>query len=230
MDYSQALSKLKGLDLEGKDELVSAIEGKVSALETKNFEVIGEKRTATQKSQAMQTALEAISKAVGVEGDIDTILEATQSKVTGLASENAQLKTDKTALETRATEAEGKVTTFERKDKIGDLAAVAGANAAVLSTLFGDRLDDLKVEGEGDARTVKLGDKPLKEYVEGNDSLKAFAPALIPRSLPHKEGETKNKLPPGGPKSDDSKATDPVGSYLSKTYAVPGQNQKQEAS
>ena len=212
MDYAAALAAIKALDVENAADLASAIEGKVTALESKSYDLIGEKRTATQKSQAMQVALEAIAKAVGVEGDTDTILEATQSKVSGLASENAQLKTDKTALETRATEAEGKVTGFERKDKIADIAKAAGASSAVLATLFGDRLDDLKVEGEGDARTVKLGDKPLKEYVESDDNLKAFAPALFPNSEPTKPAP---KLPSGGPNGGDQ-SPDVLQNYLSR--------------
>ncbi|MEM6432249.1 MAG: hypothetical protein AAF773_00100 [Cyanobacteria bacterium P01_D01_bin.115] len=213
MDYAAALKALKALDVENAADLVSAIEGKVTALETKNFEIIGEKRTATQKTQAMQTALEAIAKAVGVEGEIDAVLETTQSKVSGLASENAQLKTASVALETRATEAEGKVQGFERKDKVSDLASAAGANAAVLEKLLGDRLDDLKVEGEGDSRTVKLGDKSLKEYVESDDGLKAFAPALFPGE---KTGEkTQPKLPSGGPSGGDQ-SPDVLQNYLSR--------------
>ena len=212
MDYAAALKALKALDVENAAELASAIEGKVTALESKSYDLIGEKRTATQKTQAMQTALEAIAKAVGVEGDIDAILENAESKVSGLASENAQLKTASVALETRATEAEGKVTGFERKDKIADIAKAAGASSAVLAKLFGDRLDDLKVEGEGDARTVKLGDKPLKEYVESDDSLKAFAPALFPSSEPTKSAP---KLPSGGPSGGDQ-SPDVLQNYLSR--------------
>lgn len=213
MNYEAALQALKALDVENAAELASAIEGKVSDLEAKNYSVIGEKRTVTTKNQAMQTALEAIAKSLGIEGDIDTVLEQTQSKVTGLASENAQLKTDKTALETRATDAESKVTTFERKDKIADIANAAGASPAVLAKLFGDRLDDLKIEGEGDDRTVKLGDKSLREHVDGDDSLKAFAPALFPGE---KTGEkTQPKLPSGGPQGE-SKADDVLGDYLKK--------------
>lgn len=213
MDYKEALKRIKALEVDDAAELGSAIESEHEKLSSRAYDLIGEKRTVTQKSQAMQVALEAIAKAVGVEGDTDTILEATQSKVSGLASENAQLKTEKTALETRATEAEGKVQGFERKDKLGDIAKVAGANSAVLEKLFSDRLDDLKVEGEGDSRTVKLGDKSLKEHVEGDDSLKAFAPALFPGE---KTGEkTQPKLPSGGPSGGDQ-SPDVLQNYLSR--------------
>lgn len=212
MDYAAALSKLKGLDLEGKDELISAIEGKVGSLESKNFEIIGEKRNATTKAQSMQTALEAIAKAVGVDGDIDAILESAQGKVAGLTSELSQLRTDKTALETRATAAESKIQGFERKGKISDLATKAGASAAVFERLFGDKVDEFAIADDG---TVKLGDKALKEYVEGDEGLKAFAPALFP-SADGPAPKPQPKLPSGGPKGTNE--TNPVDSYMSRTY------------
>lgn len=215
MDYAAALSKLKGLDLEGKDELISAIEGKVGSLESKNFEVIGEKRTATTKAQTMQSALEAIASSLGIQGDLDAILETAQSKVTGLAAEAAQLREAKIALEAAKAEAEGKVQTFERKGKLSQIATAAGANAAVLEKLFSDRLDELKVEGEGESRVVKLGDQALREFVEGDEALKAFAPALFP-STEAPAQKPQPKLPSGGPKGTNE--TNPVDSYMSKTY------------
>lgn len=214
MDYAAALKALKALDVENAAELASAIEGKVSDLESKNFTVIGEKRSATQKSQAMQTALEAIASSLGVEGDIDAILETTQSKVTGLASEAAQLRTDKATLQGQVSEAQGKVTAFERKGKINDFATVSGANAAVFEKLFGDRVDDLKIDGEGDGRTVKLGDKSLREHVEGDDALKAFVPALFPNQKSDEKPQP--KLPSGGPKGENAK--NPVDAYMQRQY------------
>ncbi|MEO0988156.1 MAG: hypothetical protein AAFY20_21850 [Cyanobacteria bacterium J06639_14] len=198
MDFKEALKRIKALEVDDAAELASAIEGKVSDLESKNFTVIGEKRNATQKAQSMQDALEAIAKAVGIEGDLDAILETAQSKVSGLVSEAAQLRTDKTALETRATEAEGKVKTSERRVKLGEVASKIGANAAVLEKLLGDKIDELAIADDG----VKLGDKPLREYVEADDSLKAFVPALFPSQQPEPAPKPTTKLPSGGPSSE----------------------------
>jgi hypothetical protein len=214
MDYTAALAKLKGLELEGKDELISAIEGKISTLETKNYEVIGEKRNASTKAQSMQTALEAIAKALGVDGDIDAILETAQGKVTGLASKVAELETTKATLETSLTEATTKVQTFERKGKLTEIAAAAGANAAVLERLFGDQIDTLAVV-DG---VVKLGDKPLREAVEADDALKAFAPALFVAAAPEPAPAPRppRQLPGGSPAPE--KPTDPVAAYVGKAY------------
>lgn len=215
MDYAAALKAIKALDADNAEELVSAIEGKVGSLESKNFEIIGEKRNATTKAQSMQSALEAIASSLGIQGDLDAILETAQSKVTGLASEAAQLREAKTALEAAKAEAEGKVTAFERKGKLSQIATAAGANAAVLEKLFSDRLDELKVEGEGESRVVKLGDRALKEYVEADEGLKAFAPALFP-STEAPAQKPQPKLPSGGPKGTNE--ANPVDSYMSKTY------------
>jgi hypothetical protein len=216
MDYTAALAKLKSLELEGKDELISAIEGKVSTLETKNYEIIGEKRNASTKAQSMQSALEAIAKAVGVEGDIDTILESAQGKVTGIAAKVSELEAAKTTLETTLAETTSKVQTFERKGKLQELATKSGANAAVLERLFPD-LDTLAV---GDDGTVMLGDKPLAEAVDADPTLKAFAPALFvgtapaPGPAPAPKGAP--KLPGGSP--TPAPAADPVAAYVGKAY------------
>ncbi|MEO0533253.1 MAG: hypothetical protein AAF215_05235 [Cyanobacteria bacterium P01_A01_bin.123] len=214
MDYKEALKRIKALEVDDAADLVSAVEGEVERLNSKNFEIIGEKRNATTKAQSMQTALEAIGKALGIEGDVDAILENAQTKVTGLVSEAEKLRTDKTALETRATEAEGKVKTAERRTKLSEVATKAGASVEVLEKLLGDKVDELAIADDG----VKLGDKPLREYVEGDDALKAFIPALFPTTEPPKGGnDTKGKktqLPSGSPKGGSD--LNPLTSYLSK--------------
>ena len=218
MDYKQALTKLKTLEVEGVDvaELVSVVEGKIGSLESDKYLIIGEKRNATTKAGAMQTALEAIGKALGIEGDVDAILEGAQAKVTGLVSEATQLRTDKTALEARATEAEGKVASFERKGKIITIAEKAGASAAVLEKLFGDQLDKIAIADDG---TVKFGEQALREHVEASDELKLFIPALFPSAEEPKGGnDTKAKqpakLPSGSPKGGSD--LNPLTSYLNK--------------
>ena len=216
MNFKEALKRIKALEVDDAADLASAVEGEVERLNNRNFEVIGEKRNATTKAQSMQTALEAIGKALGIDGDVDVILEGAQAKVTGLVSEAEQLRTDKTALETRATEAEGKVKAAERRSKLAEVATKAGANVAVLEKLLGDKVDDLVID-DG----VKLGDKPLREYVEADDSLKAFVPALFPSAeIPKGGSDAKPKqtqLPSGSPKGENDQ-TDLVGSYFSKAY------------
>lgn len=212
MDYTQALAKLKGLELEGKDELISAIEGKV-------FDVIGEKRNATSKAQNFESALVAIAKAVGLEGDVETILSDAQTKVQTIATEAAQLRTDKTALETRATEAEGKLQTAERKGKLSQVAAKTGANESVLEKLLGDKLDEIAIADDG----VKLGDKGLREYVESDETLKVFVPALFPNQNSTTEKKQPPKLPSGSPSGQDAKSGSPVRKAItSMKFAVPG--------
>ncbi|NER83920.1 MAG: hypothetical protein F6K42_31135 [Leptolyngbya sp. SIO1D8] len=216
MDFKAALKRIKALEVDDAAELASAIEGEVDRLNSKNYTIIGEKRDATTKAQSMQSALEAIAKALGIEGDIDAILEGTQGKVTELVSEAKTLRETKTTLETRATEAEGKVAAAERKSKLSEIATKAGANAAVLEKLLADKVDEIAIADDG---TVKLGDKPLKEYVEGDDTLKAFAPALFPSQSTTEKPKDKQQpnLPSGSPGGGKDQP-DLVSSYFTKAY------------
>lgn len=215
MKFSEALAAIKAL--ENGTELASAIEGEVEGLKTKNYEIIGEKRTATAKTQALETAVTAIAKAMGLDGDLDAVLSGAEGKVQSISTELNQLKTAKTELETRASEAESKVQGFERKGKLMEIATAAGANAAVLERLLGDKLDQLNVEGDGEARVVKLGDKLLKEAIAADESLKPFEAALFPQTK-----TTNKKLPSGTPGSDDT-PVNPVNSAIGKMkFAIPG--------
>lgn len=218
MKFSEALAAIKALD--NGSELVSAIDAEVESLKSKNYEVIGEKRTATGKVTAYEAALTAIAKALGIEGDLESILSDTEGKVKAITTEVSQLKTDKTALETRATEAEGKLQGFERKTRLTEIATAAGANAAVLERLLGDKFDQLTVEGEGDKRVVKLGDKPLKEAIAADEGLKLFEAALFPaQSSEQSQPKSSPKLPGGSPDgTSPEKPSDPVAAYTSQAY------------
>ncbi len=216
MEFKAALEAIK--KLENGAELVSAIESEVDTLNSKNYSLIGEKRTETQKKQAYESALVAIAKAVGVEGDTEAILTNAEGKVRSIVSEATQLKTDKTALETRATEAESKLNGLESKAKLTEIAAAAGANAAVLEKLLGDKFDQLKLEGEGDARVVKLGDKPLKEAIETDEGLKVFEAALFPTTSASPSPSPTPRLPSGSPNAGDGKEERAGRSYLNSIY------------
>ena len=212
MDFKAALAAVRGLD--NGAELASAIEGHVSGLEEKNFKVIGEKRTETQKRQTMQTALEGSGKSLGIEGDIDDVLANAQGKVQTLASDRDAAISDKTKLETRVTEAESKVTKFERQAKFTEAATKSGANAAVLERLLGDKADEIAIADDG---TVKVGDKPLKEYVEADDGLKPFMASLFPDGKNNQSPAKKTDLP-GGPPSDGDgdKGTNPLAQHFAR--------------
>lgn len=219
MDPKQALAKLKTLEVEGVSvaDLVSVVEARIESLEGNNYALKGEKLTATQKSQAVEAALVAIAKAVGLEGDVDSILSEAQSKVAALKAERDTLAADKTTLEARASEAEGRAKSLERKTKLQEVAAKAGANAVALERLMGDQLDSLTIADDG---SVKLGDKPLREALEADDGMRPFIPALFPGG----EGKERQqqKLPSGSPGGTD-KPKDPVKSAISKMkFAVPG--------
>lgn len=208
MDLKEALAAIKKLD-NGAD-LVSAIESEIDRLNSKNYEVIGEKRTETSKRQSLETALVAIAKAVGLEGDVETILKDAESKVASIVIEANQLRTDKTALETRATEAEGKVKAAERLGKVAEIATKAGADAKVLERLLGDKLEEIEIADH----------KSLREYVEADETLKPFIPALFPTQQKQEQKLEKPapKLPSGSPSGNSEDKNDPVGSYLKRTY------------
>lgn len=214
MDFRDALAAIK--KLENGAELASAIDAEVERQSAKNHELIGEKRNATTKLAALQSAFSGIAQAIGLEGDSEAILAGAEGKVRSIVAETAQLRSDKTALESRATEAETKATGLERQGKIAQAAAKTGAAAAVLEKLLGDKVGEMAIGADG----VTIGDKPLKDYVEADESLKIFLPALFPAAAatPEKPATAiAPKLPSGSP--DGSKVeTDVVGSYLKRTY------------
>lgn len=191
MDFKAALVALKQLD--NGAELASAFEAEVERLNGKNYELIGEKRSATSKATAMEAALTAISSALGLEGDLDAVITGAEPKLRSVLAEATQLKADKTALETRVTAAEGSVTKLERSTKLSQVAAKTGAAEAVLERLFGDKLNEFVI----DAEAVKVGDKALREYVEADETLKPFLPALFPQA--QAQTTTAPKLPSGSP-------------------------------
>lgn len=206
MDYKAALESLK--KLEGGAELVSAVETELERLTNKNYELIGENRKAGTKSRSLEDAFNAIATTLGLEGeDLESKLSSAPEKVKSLSTQLSEANTKLTATETRATEAETKVQGFERKTKLTDIAAAAGASAAVLERLLGDKLDELKIEGEGESRTVKLGDKPLREAIAADEGLKPFEAALFPAQSTTTTTPSP-KLPSGTPDSQTSNAAD----------------------
>lgn len=215
---ADALAALKALD-NGAD-LASAVTAEVEAQKQKVFEVIGEKRNVTNKAQTLETALLAIAKAAGIqETDLESILTNAEPKIRAIATEATTLKTEAETLKTQLSEASGKLTTFERRNKLTEIATTAGANAAVLERLFGDRFDDLKLEGEGADRVVKLGDKPLKEAIAADPGLAPFEGALFAAASPSPSPTPAPapKLPGGNPNGSESKP-DVVGAHIERNY------------
>lgn len=215
MDFTTALSKIKALDADDSAELVSAIEGKVSELEQKVYTVIGEKRGTSQKSQALQSALEAIAQSLSLDGELDDILDKAQPKIKALAAEAQQLRQDKETLESRASDAESKLTGYERKDKFQKAAALIDANPAVLEQLLKDRASDLAI-ADG---TAKLGEAELKAAIEADETLKPFLPALFPAN----GKPARSRLPDTPPGSETAKPQNPAKRAISDLkFAVPG--------
>ena len=191
MDYKAALDALKKLD--GGTELASTVETELERLTSKNYELIGENRKATSKATNLQQSIEAIAETLGTEGDdLESKLKGAAERVKTLSSQLSEANTNLAATETRAGEAETKLTGLERKATVAQAAAKAGVVAEVLERLLGDRVSDLKIEGDD----VKLDDKLLRDFVEADESLRAFIPALFPQT---QEQTTQSRLPGGTP-------------------------------
>ena len=191
MDYKAALDALKKLD--GGTELASTVETELERLTSKNYELIGENRKATSKATNLQQSIEAIAETLGTEGDdLESKLKGAAERVKTLSSQLSEANTNLAATETRAGEAETKLTGLERKATVAQAAAKAGVVAEVLERLLGDRVSDLKIEGDN----VMLDDKLLRDFVEGDESLRAFIPALFPQT---QEQTTQARLPGGTP-------------------------------
>lgn len=87
----------------------------------------------------------------------------------------------------------------------------------VLERLLGDKYEELAIADDG----VKVGDKPLREYVEADESLKPFIPALFPTNDSGKDRKTETKptkLPSGSPSGKTGDNKDPVKAYLKRTH------------
>lgn len=198
VDYKAAIESLK--KLEGAADLLSAVEAELERLTSKNYELIGENRKATTKARTLEDAVNAIATTLGLEAeDLESKLASAPEKVKSLSTQLSDANKKAGELETRATTAEGKVSSFERKATVQTAASKAGANAEVLERLLGDRVAELKVEGDD----VKLGDKALKEAIEADEGLKLFMPALFPSS---EAKATPPNLPSGTPDSSTPNA------------------------
>ena len=227
MDYAAALAKLRTLEVDGAADLVSAFEDKVTAIEGKGSELIAEKRNLTQRNLDLGGTLDAIAKGLNLKGVLDRDANGTYLLgekagelpvvVQDLRRGHDDLKAKAETYEQQLSEAQAKVQASARKDRLAELAVKAGANAAVLERLFPD-LDALAVSDDG---TVTLADKPLREAIEADPSLAAFAPALFvaaptdPKPAP--------RLPSGGP-GGPPQPKNPAKEAISRLkFAVPGQ-------
>jgi hypothetical protein len=228
MDFLQAIAALKKLNVEGTDiaALVGAVEAEVSRLNDKVYTTIGEARSKNSKATTLEAAVMAIAKVLGItETELDSVITALEPKVKEAVDGKKNAETKATEAETKLAAAEGKVKGFEQDATVNAIATKAGADPKVLKRLLGDKLGEMAIADDG----VKLGDKSLREFVEADDDLKSFIPALFPTNVKtsdttnsktdNKSPESKRVLPSGSPKSDDkSGKPDPVSAYVSKAY------------
>lgn len=224
MDFKEALAAIKKID--GTTDLASVVEAELERLTNKNYELIGEVRTATQKAKTFESAFNAIAETVGLGSeDLESKLAKAPETVKSLQSQLTESSQKLTAAEERATTAETTLSGLERKATVTQAAAKVGAAAAVLERLLGDRVSDLKIEGD----EVKMGDTLLKEFLEADEGLKPFLPALFPTTTPDSKTPEKPETPklPSGTPDSKTAPTDPVNSYLGKTYKVPELNPKE---
>ena len=213
MEFTAALAALK--KLENGAELATAIESHVTALDGKVFAAAGDSRAKASKADSLEATVLAIAKSLGIEGETEAILTTLEPKITELKATQTKL----TEAESRATAAETKVKGFETQTKLNDIAVKAGASAAVLQTLFGDKIDQFSIDGEN----VKFGDKLLREHVEADSVLKQFSASLFPNSQQQQQpAKTQPKLP-SGTANGAAPAKDPVSATVSKMkFAIPG--------
>ena len=214
MDAKQALAKLRSLEAEDAAELALVLENALESSEQKAFTTIGEKRTATQKNQALAETIEAIARGLNLDGTVDELLDKLPGAVQEVRRSSDELKTKAETFEQQLAEATGKVQTFERQGKLQQVATAAGANLPVLERLFGDQLDTLEVGKDG----VKLGEKTLREAMEEDAALKPFIPAMFTTATPGPAPASKPapQLPGGSPAP--ANPADPVAAYVGKAY------------
>lgn len=212
MDFKQAIEALK--KLEGGADLVSAIEGEVTRLENKSFEVIGESRKNGTKARNYQEAIEAIGKALGIEGDVEAIVSNAEAKAKDLQSSLTSTQTKLTEVEGKLTTTESEANALKRQSKLTEVAAKSGADVKVLERLLAEKLEEMAIDESG----VKLGDKALREFVEADESLKPFIPALFPATQQQQETKPVTpKLPSGSPDGGKSKK-DLLDAYTQRNF------------
>lgn len=204
-------------------ELADVLSAALEKAENKNFEVIGEKRNATQRAQALSETLEAVARGLNLEGSVDELLDKLPNQVQDIRRAREQLQQQYDEASSKLNDAQGKLNGFERKAKINDLASKAGASPVVFERLFGDQLDQIAAAEDG---TVKLGDKPLKEAVEADEALKAFLPALFPTATKPTDkgaggsGNPPPRLPSAGP-GEAGKPANALAAYVASAYSGP---------
>jgi len=217
--YSEALAAVRGLD--GGAELAQVIaeqfaevQEKLDAEKSKTYSLIGEKRSVGDRVHRLESAIIDMSKSVGFsdESDIGVLLEQIPDKVKSYSQQNSELSALKEELEARATEAEGKVKIYDRANKWQELANKAEVNQSVLEKLLGEKFDEISIDEE---QGVVIDGKPLREYVEADESLNVFAPALFREAAA--ENNRRATLPGAPPRKADKKE-DPVAAYRNRHF------------
>lgn len=209
MSIKSLVKKLRGtegIDTAVLDDLIA--EG--DRLSTESLEASNAASAANTKAAALEKTVEAIAAAAGIEGDD---LSGVAAKVGSIATEHAQLTTDKTNLEEQLADASGKAEKLERGTKLREYAETAQADPVVFNKLFADRYDEIKV----DDGTVKIGEKPLSELVDEDSTLTPFKASLF--TSKKEDEKPKGGLPKGGGNGDSQEKASPLKSYMSKRYA-----------
>lgn len=194
MKFSDAIAAISGLEFEGKDAVLEAINSRVK--ETAMFET---------KAQGLEKNLNTILEMAGAtEGDLSKKLETALETVKGL-------KDVETTYKTQLTEKDGVIGQLQRETKIADAVRLSGANPTVLKTLLSSGGGELEVKED------KVFFKPtdgepteLKAYAEAN--WKDFNSALFTSSTPPLT------LPSGGSQGKVPDPVDPVSQFMKASY------------
>lgn len=215
-----ALAKLGAAESDEIKNLVPVFTSELEELDAKNYTVIGERRDATTKLRAVELFIKSVGKALGIEGDVDSVMSAGEEKVSSLASAKAAIAKERDDFQKRAIEAEAKNEKFETSEKRRGIAKKAGVDPEVFGDLFD--AESLKKFSVGEDGVVSFDGKPFSEYVEGDDRLKRYKSVLFVDSKddddgkPPKDKKKAPSTPPGKPEVEGG--DDPLSAYMSKTY------------
>lgn len=212
MDWKAALEALK--KLEGAGELVSAVESRITELDSDRYKAIGDSQSRGRQIAELQKTIDTLVE--GIEGadtndkikNLQGKLIALQSELKAAQSKTSELETARAAAEAAKADYEKQLGVERRRLQIRDAAIASGANATVLETILslqsmGEVSLELSTAEDGTKQVLAVAGeekKTLRDFAQAK--VPDFLPSLFPtepKPLETKPEDKKPQLPNGSP-------------------------------
>ncbi len=198
MELTEAIAALNNSEIEGKDDILAAINNRLQ--ETEGL---------TNQVESLQTNLDSILGITGVnEGNLTQKLEKAQETIKGL-------QTVETNYQKQLEERDKTIAQMKQETTISEASRLTNANSHVLKTLLYQGGEEIILEEGKSYVKTESGKVELEEYAK--DNWKDFVPSLFPDQSINRNGVT---LPGGNSSGKPPKQVDAVDTFLDKKYST----------